>query len=345
MTAPACPACGVRADQGSAFCEECGSALTPAAVAAAAPGDPALRCPGCGAGPGAIDGEGFCTQCGRRRLRARRDRVEDTLGSRIAGVSDVGRKYDENQDYFALARGGRGELVAIVCDGVSRSQRAAEGSQEACEGALAAILADLAAGPIDDAIDDPDAVLRRAMTAAQAAICRVPFQRGLVEDDEPVLPAQATAVGVLAVGHRITLGWLGDSRAYWVAPGAARQLTTDHSWVNDVVASGELTLEEAQRDPRARAIVRSLGADADGNDSGIAPDALTLNVTEDGVLLVVSDGFYTYASEREIAGLVRELGAGIDAMTVSRHLVEYARAAGGTDNITVVAIVFRGGSP
>ena len=54
----------------------------------------------------------------------------------------------------------------------------------------------------------------------------------------------------------------------------------------------------------------------------------------------VSDGFYTYADERKIAALVRDLGPDIDALTISRHLVEYARNEGGTDNITVVAVVF-----
>ena len=68
--------------------------------------------------------------------------------------------------------------------------------------------------------------------------------------------------------------------------------------------------------------------------------ALTLNLTESGVLLVVSDGFYTYADEKQIARLVKELPKDIDALTMARHLVEYARNAGGRDNITVVTILF-----
>jgi PPM family protein phosphatase len=338
-----CPMCGVAAGEGSAFCEDCGSALTAAPAARPDTVDPALRCPGCGAGPAAIDGEGFCTQCGNRRLRSPRDHFDDALSDRAAGTSDIGCKYHENQDYFVLAAGKRGEIVAIVCDGVSRSQNSMAGSKVACDAALASIKADLGAPAGPDGTtptDDPDAVLKHAMTAAQDAICTVPFKAGLTDDGEPVPPAQATAVGVLVVGRRITLGWLGDSRAYWVGKGAARQLTTDHSWLNDVVSAGEMTEEEARADPRARAIVRSLGADLDGKNPGVVPDALTLNVTEDGVLLVVSDGFYTYADERKIAQLVRDLGSDIDAMSISRSLVEHARTEGGSDNITVVAIVF-----
>ena len=325
-----CPQCNTVATEGSAFCEECGTSL----AGAVASSDPSLRCE-CGAGPTAIDADGFCTQCGARRVRAPRDHFEEILSVRAAGTSDIGCKYDENQDYFVMATGPEGQIVAVVCDGVSRSQNSMVGSKMACEAALDRIK-DL----LPEASDDPNGVLLQAMTSAQEAICRVPFVPNLVEDGEIIPPAQATAVGVLVVGKRITLGWLGDSRAYWVGKGAARQLTVDHSWLNDVVASGQMTEEEAKKDPRARAIVRSLGADNDGANPGVVPDATTLNLTESGILLIVSDGFYTYADEREIAQLVREKGRDADALSLSRHLVEHARNSGGSDNITVVAIVF-----
>src|SRR4030095_12040038 len=99
-------------------------------------------------------------------------------------------------------------------------------------------------------------ILKRAMSRAQEAICQVPFVKGLTErvegEEALVPPAQATAVGVLVKGKRITIGWLGDSRAYWVGVDGARQLTTDHSWFNDVVSSGAMTAEQALKDKRAR---------------------------------------------------------------------------------------------
>jgi serine/threonine protein phosphatase PrpC len=168
----------------------------------------------------------------------------------------------------------------------------------------------------------------------------VPFTPGFTDahTGEVVPPAQATAVAVLVVGSRVTIGWLGDSRAYWASGKRARQLTVDHSWFNEVVASGEMTAEQARNDKRARGIVRSLGAELDGTNPGAEPDALTLNLTEPGALLVVSDGFYTYADEAKIVTLVGELPKGIDALSLARHLVDHARESGGSDNITVVAI-------
>lgn len=333
-----CSACGVEATENSQFCEECGSALTPVTAVASNNVDPKLRCGKCGAGPNAIDDDGFCTQCGNRRLTPWRDHFEDALSAKAAGVSDIGVKYHENQDFFVLGRAESGELAAIVCDGVSRSQNSMEGSKVACETAMESICADLKSGA-----DEPDAILKQAMNRAQEAICELPFVKGLTEmapgELEPIPPAQATAVGALVKGRRITIGWLGDSRAYWVDADGARQLTTDHSWFNDVVGSGEMTADEALKDKRARGIVRSLGADFDGGNPGVTPDALTLNLTEPGILLIVSDGFYVYADEARIADLVKRQPKGIDALTLARRLVEYARNAGGRDNITVVAVI------
>lgn len=338
-----CPQCSVEVAEGSNFCEECGSALTAAPQGAAdKPVDPKLRCPKCGAGPTAIDDDGFCTQCGDRRLKPWRDHFEDVLSAKEAGVSDIGMKYHENQDFFAMGRADSGELIVILCDGVSRSQNSMQGSKDSCEAGLASIKRDVAAGA-----EDPDAMLKKAMTAAQEAICKVPFVKGKTETlrdgtVEPIPPAQATAVGVLVNGRRITIGWVGDSRAYWLGATAraAKQLTIDHSWFNEVVGSGEMTAEEALKDKRARGIVRSLGADLDGGNPGVEPDALTLNLTEAGVLIVVSDGFYMYADDQKIAELIRNMPKDIDALTMSRRLVEHARQAGGHDNITVVAVIF-----
>src|SRR5262245_10537684 len=219
-----CPACGVEATENSQFCEECGSTLRHVTAVASNNVDPKLRCGKCGAGPNAVDVDGFCTQCGSRRLAPWRDHIEDALSAKTAGVSDIGIKYHENQDYFVLGRAESGELAAIVCDGVSRSQNSMQGSKVACEAALASIYADLKSG-----IDDPNVVLKQAMNRAQEAICQVPFVRGLTEmmdgEPEPIPPAQATAVGVLVKGRRITIGWLGDSRAYWMGASGAHQLT------------------------------------------------------------------------------------------------------------------------
>jgi serine/threonine protein phosphatase PrpC len=338
-----CPNCSVEASQGSQFCEECGSALAaPSSMSStpASPADPKLRCPGCGAGPGSVDDGGFCTRCGARRLSPSRDHFEEVLSRKAAGASDIGLKHDENQDYFVLAAAKTGDPIVFLCDGVSQSQNAMQGAKAACDAALASILDDLK----ENGETAPISVLEKAMLQAQAAICNVPFVKGITDtggdDPEPIPPAQSTAVGVVVTAKRITISWVGDSRAYWVDHDGARQLTTDHSWFNEVVGSGEMTAEEALNDKRSRAIVRSLGADPDGANSGVEPDTLTLNITEKGVLLIVSDGLYVYADAKKIAEIVNQRVPSADALSLSRALVDYARDGGGRDNITVVALFF-----
>jgi serine/threonine protein phosphatase PrpC len=133
----------------------------------------------------------------------------------------------------------------------------------------------------------------------------------------------------------------GDSRAYWIVPGGAQQLTSDHSWMNAVVSAGEMTAEEAEKAPQAHAITRWLGADAGEN---AAADTARFPVTAPGVLLLCTDGLWNYAATPEaMAQIVHEAnGHGGDALAVARNLIAFAIAQGGHDNIT--AIVLRCGT-
>ncbi len=75
----------------------------------------------CHAGSGCIDAEGHCTNCGTKRKLAPRDHFHQAISATVAGVSDIGMKYKENQDYMALGEKS-GSLALVVCDGMSNSQ-------------------------------------------------------------------------------------------------------------------------------------------------------------------------------------------------------------------------------
>jgi len=106
------------------------------------------------------------------------------------------------------------------------------------------------------------------------------------------------------------------------------------------VSEGGMTLAEAEKDKRAHAIIRSLGAAEDGTNPGIAPpDIRTMNISGKGTLVVCSDGLWNYLKDEEhLRSLVSKFSqAGkVDALTVARKLVTFAREAGGHDNITAV---------
>jgi serine/threonine protein phosphatase PrpC len=325
-----CPACACEQPAGNKFCEDCGTRLGAAPPAApAAPVADMPPCPQCGAGHDAVDADGFCTRCGHERVAPADDHVEVVLSPRLAGVSDRGNVHPHNEDALALASDPAGDVL-VVCDGVSSSQNPAQAAQAAARVACAALLEGARS-----ANGDPEALVAKAIWAAHAAVRAVPYSR--TEKDDP---PEATIVAALRRGPRITIGWLGDSRAYFVNGTAARQLTEDHSWVNEVVAAGEMTLAEALRAPQAHCITRTLGGPTGPAATGDEPSLLAFDVPDGaGHFVLCTDGLWNYAPEPgQLAGLVRRQAAGADALAVARGLVNFARSTRGHDNITVAVL-------
>ncbi len=317
-----CRLCGYEQPESNRFCEECGAAVHVAGPAAPHPG----ACPECGAGPEAADGEGFCGRCGHQRP-TRRDRLEITVAAHLAGVSDRGKVHHRNEDFLALGALDGGEVL-VVCDGVSSSQNAGLAAQVAAQAACASLLQALGAGTTVG-----PTTLGAALVAAQEAVADLSYVPRDGED-----PPQTTIVAAAIQRRRVTLGWLGDSRAYYLTPDGGRQLTEDHSWVNEVVAAGRMSLSEARRAPLARAVTRSLG----GRGPADEPSLTTFDVPPGpGFLLLCTDGLWTCVPEpAHLAALLHSPARGPDAMAAARLLVGHARDRCGHDNITAVLHAF-----
>ncbi|MHA6618066.1 PP2C family protein-serine/threonine phosphatase [Pseudonocardia sp. DLS-67] len=330
------------------FCENCGQDLWLRRGGAARL--PAGPCPGCGAnggngsgngnGSGGVDGagEGYCGNCGLRRSDGT-ERVEADLG-RLAGVSDRGHSHARNEDAMAVgvldAPGGRAVVAAVVCDGVSTVDSPELASRAGADAALDRLLhpsgpdmkeAVAQAAAAVEAVAQPNMRNPPSCTLVAAVV-----QPGAGDD-----PENGAETGT-EHGVSITVGWVGDSRAYWLAgPDAAepaRLLTVDHSWAVEMVAMGALDMDAAMADPRAHAITRWLGAGGEPE-----PDVVTLRPAGPGLLLLCSDGLWNYlpgAAELAEAALPALARGGPAA--VARVLTAIALDAGGRDNITVVAV-------
>lgn len=316
-----CPACGEIVYAEEVYCEECGHRLTdaPPPPAAAPEPEPAARpCTGCGRT--AIDADGYCEHCGLRQP-AERDHVELELpapGGRpavAAGASDRGRRYSRNEDALALAAHAAG-VAAVVSDGVGSSQRPEDASRTAADTGAAELVARLDAG------EDPEDATRHAALRAAAAVAALATS--------PADAPSCTYVSAVTRGATVTVGWIGDSRAYWLsadgtaepgengsrepAPGAgagdtpdapdaaevstgdlaelgaSRRLTEDDSWAAFMVAEGSLTEAEAEAHPNAHVITAWLGVDA----GEVQPHVATFRPAGPGTLLVCSDGLWNY---------------------------------------------------
>jgi serine/threonine protein phosphatase PrpC len=172
--------------------------------------------------------------------------------------------------------------------------------------------------------------MRAAIRRAHEAVCALPFDRRAALD-----PPATTIVAAWLHADGATLGWLGDSRGYLLAPGGGRLLTRDHSWLTMVVERGELTAAQARRDERAHALTHCLGTTEFARASPCPEPAIATVARAEGWLLLCSDGLWNYA---ETPGELRGAAGGgldADAAALCAHLIAFARARGGHDNVTV----------
>ena len=275
----------------------------------------ATTCPQCGTDAPVDDR--FCEACGARLAP-----IAEIDAGIAAGLTNPGLVKHENQDALYLKRRG-GSVVAVICDGVSSSVGADAAARVACAAAGGALSKSLATR-------DPEIAMRAAAAAAQRAVLGVPWEpRGTLT------APSCTFVAVVWDGRQVTVGSLGDSRAYWIDDETARQLTTDDTWVQEQVDADLMTARAAHTDRRAHEITRWLGEDTpDG------PPAIVTFVPErPGRLAVCSDGLWNYApTANAVAQLVRVPASTRAPLTIARALVDHALAAGGHDNITVAVI-------
>lgn len=178
-----------------------------------------------------------------------------------------------------------------------------------------------------------------SMPSGLAPADRLTALRDVIQRAHDVIRKEADARGggtigttvacmMLANGHFVGL-WAGDSRIYLLRDGKIQMLTTDHSFVADLVLAGQMSWDEAEQHPQSNAITRAVGVG----------DALELDKIRGAVqrgdrFLICSDGLSKYATfpmlEKALSDMPIE--------TVSDQLVQVALDGGGADNITVVVV-------
>ncbi|MFJ9468384.1 PP2C family serine/threonine-protein phosphatase [Streptomyces caniferus] len=300
----------------------------------ATPADGTARCAVCRSG--AVGPDGYCEHCGHARPRER-DHMERELAG-VAAVSDRGHRHHRNEDFFALRAvalpDGSPAVVAVVCDGVSSATRPDEASTAASEAAGEALQASLPRGT------HPQQAMHEAILAASSAVDALADTPSPAPDEHPRQNAPAcTFVGAVVGGGLLTVGWVGDSRAYWIpddrsAPPA--RLTEDDSWAAQMVANNLMSEAEANADERAHAITGWLGADA----YEVEPHTTTFKPDGPGVVVVCTDGLWNYAESAEQMAAVLPYDAPSSPLASARTLVTHALDGGGHDNVTVALVPF-----
>lgn len=153
----------------------------------------------------------------------------------------------------------------------------------------------------------------------------------LSSDDSIRMGTTVVCLCIDYINRTYHLTHLGDSRAYLYRDGSLRQLTKDHSLVNDLLESGSLTEEEAENFINKAAITRAVGT-----EENIKPDSKSFAMDDSDLILLVTDGLTNELTDENIEKIVRDEK---DPYQISTKLIEEAIENGGRDNITVTTIL------
>ncbi|HEU6452049.1 MAG TPA: Stp1/IreP family PP2C-type Ser/Thr phosphatase [Gemmatimonadaceae bacterium] len=261
----------------------------------------------------------------------------------VYGHTDVGRTREHNEDSFVIVDldaddasppdsvrtrrvGPRGALF-MVADGLGGA-------------AAGEIASELAVNTVYDELrerwvkaggrsaDDFASAIKGATEAANGRI----YSYALEHPESRGLGTTATLAGLL--GDTLYLAQVGDSRAYLVRDGVARQITRDQSLMQRLVDAGELTQDEADRSERRNIILQALGP-----EPSVKIDLTHQRLSRGDVLVLCTDGLSGLVRAEEIAEVITQIP---DLADACRELVDRANEQGGTDNITVIAARFEG---
>jgi serine/threonine protein phosphatase PrpC len=358
-TALVCSVCGFEAFPGEQFCENCSAPLpgTEAAVAAGPPGSAGSAAGGGAPGGGVPDTQpieagpvaavcancggttfedGYCSTCGAPQVKER-DHFQEQPASWVAAVCDRGIRHHRNEDAMALSAlvepGSR--AVLVVCDGVSSSMDPDIASLAAARAARDVLTTSQSAGPsVAGRIKNWTTLLEEAAKVANAQAVATYQNPSNRPGERPNSPPSCTFVAAVVDGPLIVVGWVGDSRAYWLPDsGPAEMLSVDDSWASEAIASG-MSRADAEAAPQAHAITRWMGVDS----PDAVPHIASTTPEGPGWLLVCSDGLWNYCSPApEMAELVTRTAAehAGEPLPTADALVDWANAQGGMDNITV----------
>lgn len=240
-----------------------------------------------------------------------------------ASRSDIGRIRQINEDRAWVGMLDNGITLAIVADGMGGHQAGDVASQLAVNAYRE--LLELNASKADLSIVEGKMLIRQAIVSANDIVY------DMASRNEQYYNMGTTIVAALVIDQHVIIGHIGDSRAYLFSVEGITQLTEDHTLVNELVKSGQISPEEAVHHPRRNVLTRAVGTDPQ-----IEVDIQTIELSPDNLLLLCSDGLTNMVSDDELLQMVYEDGSELDDK--AERLIQQALHAGGDDNVTVVLL-------
>ncbi len=225
------------------------------------------------------------------------------------GLSDIGLVRGNNEDSFRCLP----EINTwVVCDGVGGEVSGEMASQIAVDTIAKAVKA---GHSVTEAI-------QQAHRAIHDRVIKLPQARGMA----------TTAIVLRLIAFEYEIAWVGDSRGYLFDGHSLKQLTTDHSLVQKLVETGQISSEQAMVHPKKNLITQSLGMDS---ELKLTIDRVTGTLYKGQTLLMCSDGLNSELSDQVIE---KECLKTTDISLLTKNLIQASNKSGGRDNISVVLV-------
>ncbi len=233
-------------------------------------------------------------------------------------ITDTGRMRNANQDYIFCEENAVGSFpnLFIVADGMGGHKAGDLASRLCVEEVVSQIEKSTKITPIG--------IFEQAVEAANKRVYQTSMQ------DQMYYGMGTTLVAAVVLGNTAYVVNVGDSRLY-VLKENLRQVTVDHSLVEEMVQSGRIHKEDMRTHPNKNIITRALGTNLE-----VKADCFEIEVREGDVLLLCSDGLSNMLDDGNMEDIIRENRENMKA--AAEKLVAAANDAGGKDNISVVLI-------
>ena len=242
---------------------------------------------------------------------------------RSFGITDKGKVRKENQDSYIIENCDKRKCTVIaICDGMGGAKAGDLASRLACKAFVSKIFDVLVSPSVF--VGNHEKLLKESCADANGVVYE--YSRF----DAEYKGMGTTLVGGVVYKRRAHLVNVGDSRAYLVSPYGIRQITKDHSYVEELVAMGAITREEAVTHPKKNVITRALGV-----DESVESDYYDIELRKGEGILLCSDGLSNMVTSAEMFKAYTENKT---PDGVCGELMKLALDRGARDNVSVVVV-------
>ena len=249
--------------------------------------------------------------------------VNEVMHLRFYGLTDRGKQRENNEDYIYVSNVIDDLKLFIVADGMGGANAGEVASKDALESVEGYIKSEFP--KIQHEKENIEELIRKSIVRANKYV----FEKSKTMPEYKGMGT--TIVVVLIYKGKVYIGHVGDSRVYRFRKHVIRQLTKDHSYVQELVKEGTITREEAKNHPQKNILLKVIGC-----EKNVDPDVISKGFIKDDIILICTDGLTNMLDEKDIYETIMKHKTYLK--DACKALIDNANLLGGYDNISVVLI-------